>query len=183
VVKLDLGSGPRPMRGFRGVDLHCGKTKADRVDLFRFPWPWADDSVDAINCSHFVEHMPPNHVDGDGVVRFPLVQFMDETYRVLKHGAQVHIVHPNLKSIRAFQDPTHNHFIPASTWLYANREWRQANNLDHPPYPSCHLVGGAALVGIPESLAMRPAEVQEQFFTMYWESAADVEVLLTAVKD
>ncbi len=54
-LKLDLGCGPNPREGFHGVD----SIKFDKVgtvaDLTK-PWPFENDSVDEVHCSHFVEH-------------------------------------------------------------------------------------------------------------------------------
>jgi len=61
-LKLDLGAGQSPREGFEGVDLHAAETK-HRVDLFKFPFPWEDDSVDELHSSHFVEHLPAREVE------------------------------------------------------------------------------------------------------------------------
>jgi hypothetical protein len=57
-VKLDLGSGRKPMEGFLGVDSVPGITDFV-VDLWRdgAPWPFADDSVDELWSNHFIEHI------------------------------------------------------------------------------------------------------------------------------
>ena len=57
LVRLDLGAGQSPREGFAGVDLYAPDPQY-RVDLFSFPWPWADGEVDELHCSHFVEHLP-----------------------------------------------------------------------------------------------------------------------------
>jgi predicted SAM-dependent methyltransferase len=61
-LKLDLGCGQNPREGFDGVDLYGDKAK-HKVDLFKFPWPFADNSVDEIHCSHFMEHIPSREVE------------------------------------------------------------------------------------------------------------------------
>jgi len=201
-VKLDLGSGPKPARGFRGIDLYCGKTKADRVDLFQTPWPWEDSSVDFVRCSHFIEHLPAPYMrpeplpadwrtsmqldevyDRPWTMRYPLVEFMTELYRVLKPGGQAHIIHPHLKSERAFQDPTHCVFLPMSAWLYVQRPWRIENQLDHPPYPLVDFQVQASYDNIPATVTMRPEAGQQQWINHFWEAAGDVQVLLTSLKE
>lgn len=186
LVRLDLGSGLTPRRGFTGIDLTCGKRKMDRVNLFTFPWPWEDDSVDEVWCSHFFEHMPmyvPTYVDGewkgDGV--YPRVQFMDELWRILKPGATATIVHPSAKSERAFQDPTHLGFNVDETWLYANREWRESQGLDHRPYPECDFEVAFATEMHPTA-ACRNGEVQGWWRAHLWNSTGDVVVRLTVPK-
>lgn len=60
-IRLDLACGQSPKEGFEGVDLYAPNAK-HRLDLFKFPWPWADGSVDEIHCSHFIEHIPAREV-------------------------------------------------------------------------------------------------------------------------
>jgi predicted SAM-dependent methyltransferase len=60
-IRLDLACGQSPREGFEGVDFFAPNAK-HKVDLLKFPWPWADNSVDEINCSHFVEHIPDREV-------------------------------------------------------------------------------------------------------------------------
>ena len=61
-LKLDLGCGQNVREGFEGVDLYGDKAK-HKVDLFKFPWPFKDGSVDEINCSHFMEHIPAREIE------------------------------------------------------------------------------------------------------------------------
>lgn len=60
-VKLDLACGQLPTAGFEGVDLWWEGAQ-HRVDLWKFPWPWADSSVDELHCSHHIEHIPAREV-------------------------------------------------------------------------------------------------------------------------
>lgn len=55
-MKLDLGSGPAPAEGFEGVDRVPGTHHT--FDLTSgLVWPWADGSIEALRCSHFIEHI------------------------------------------------------------------------------------------------------------------------------
>ena len=83
-VKLDFGSGNNCKDGFEGVDLYADAAK-HKVDLFKFPLPWETGSVDEINCSHFIEHIPQE-------LRWP---FFEECYRILKDGGIMQIIVPN----------------------------------------------------------------------------------------
>jgi hypothetical protein len=138
-LKLSLACGQRKPEGFKGVDI--AKTDAtDYVqDLFQFPWSqFADNSVDEIECSHFVEHIPHGNGYHD-----PFFQFFDEVYRILKPAefdpnnpnipikGFMNIVAPYYSSMRAWQDPTHQRAISEATFLYLNKEWRKTNQLDH----------------------------------------------------
>ena len=62
LIKLDLGCGLNPREGFEGVDLYGEKAK-HKVDLFKFPWPFKDASVDEIHASHFLEPIPAREVE------------------------------------------------------------------------------------------------------------------------
>jgi len=112
VLRLDLGSGPHPEPGYRGVDIATAPVGDFRCDLREYPWPFPDDSVEAVYCSHLVEHM----VD--------LVGFMRELYRVCAPGAEVFIKHPYQFNVRAWQDPTHVRCINEVSWFYFDAKWR-----------------------------------------------------------
>ena len=118
-LKLDIACGKNKKPSFTGVDIWSG---ADIVaDLEQFPWPFADESVDEVFCSHYIEHTPD------------LISFANELYRIMKVGARAEIIGPYYSSIRAWQDPTHLRALSENTFLYFNREWRRANRLDHYP--------------------------------------------------
>lgn len=165
LLRLDLGCGPEPRDGYTGVDLYCGP---ERVDLTSFPWPWGTGSVAEVWCSHFVEHLDPGL----------WVPFVDELDRILAPDGFATITHPNLMSRRAFMDPTHRDFIPAERWLYADAEWRKANNLDHPPYPRCDFVAAVAHSGIHPDFEMRDDLAKQFAGSHYWDVVGDLQVTL-----
>jgi hypothetical protein len=117
-LKLELGCGNSKAgpdwtgvdsRQFEGVDLVADLTK---------PWPWADNSVDEIRASHFVEHLEA----GDRI------HFVNEAFRVLKPGATAQIITPHWNSCRAYGDLTHKWPPVSEFWFnYLNRAWREAN--------------------------------------------------------
>ena len=73
-IKLNLGSGARPEKGWVNVDI-VDLPEVDVVhDLTKFPWPFEDNSVDQIKSEHLIEHF-------DGLT---FIKFMDECYRILK---------------------------------------------------------------------------------------------------
>lgn len=118
-LRLDIACGKNKKTGYSGVDIWEG---ADIVaDLEKYPWPFEDESVDEIFCSHYIEHTRD------------LIAFANELYRILKTGARAEIIAPYYSSIRAWQDPTHLRAISENTFLYFNREWRLTNRLDHYP--------------------------------------------------
>jgi len=136
-LKLDLAAGQSPKDGFEGVDVWPQSKHV--VDLTRFPWPWADSSVAEVYCSHFIEHLPMQHVDPSGNyvqmgapgAQDLLFKFFDEVWRVLVPHGWATIVVPNAFCVRGYQDPTHRRFIVAETFLYLHKPWRVAQKLDH----------------------------------------------------
>jgi len=132
-IKLNLGSGARPEKGWVNVDI-VDLPEVDVVhDLTKFPWPWEDNSVDEIKSEHLIEHF-------DGPT---FMKFMDECYRILKpaefspdnpnqpvKGFMTHLA-PYYNSIRCWQDPTHKQAISEAKFLYFNKGWREANKLEH----------------------------------------------------
>lgn len=132
VVQLDLGSGETPREGYEGVDAFAPSAK-HKVDLLSGErWPWADNSVDALHCSHFIEHIEAGNrhktYTGQGNLFF---FFFQECYRILKPGGVFTVIWPALQNVRAFQDPTHVRFIPREMLMYLDAGWRQANKLEH----------------------------------------------------
>jgi hypothetical protein len=139
VLKLSLACGDRKPDGFKGVDLVKTSATDYVFDLLKFPWTaFKDNSVDEIECSHFVEHIP--HGDGYHDLFF---QFFDEMHRILKPAefspdnpniplrGFATIVTPYYSSMRAWQDPTHQRAISEASYLYLNKKWREDNKLDH----------------------------------------------------
>lgn len=59
--KLDLASGQNVREGYEGVDVWPGSQHV--VDLQKYPWPFADESVLELNCSHYIEHIPMEYVE------------------------------------------------------------------------------------------------------------------------
>ncbi|MEK7470135.1 MAG: hypothetical protein AAB074_22425 [Planctomycetota bacterium] len=167
-----------------------------RVNLMKFPWLWADSSVDELHCSHFVEHIPMVYVSPEGEYRnVPastgdrdlFFAFFDECWRILKPGGLMTVIVPALRSNRAFQDPTHRRFLPSEAFLYLSREWRAANKLDH--YRAvCDFVaavgpGGPQVDGnVPMDEGVRSPEVQVSRFHTLWNTVLDWQVRMRARK-
>lgn len=116
--KLDLGCGRNKKEGFFGIDSF----KFDNVDLVldlgNSRWPFDDDSVEEVHCSHFLEHLTQQE----------RIHFANELYRVMAPGAKAQVITPHWASSRAYGDPTHR-WPPVSEMFnyYLKREWREAN--------------------------------------------------------
>ena len=187
-VRLDLACGQHPREGFRGVDLFAGD---ERIDLLRFPWPWASDSVDELHCSHFVEHIPMCYVDEQGGTHYRahagtkelFFAFFDECWRVLKPGGMMTVVVPYLRSERAFQDPTHRRFVCENTFLYLNAEWRRANGLDHYCGRCDFLFApGSPVRIVDQAESIRHQDVVVQRMAGLWNVIQDLKVELVKKK-
>jgi hypothetical protein len=184
VLKLSLACGDRKPEGFKGVDI--AKTEsADYVqDLLKFPWSqFGDNSVDEIECSHFIEHIP----HGDGY-HDPFFQFFDEIYRILK-PAEFDPANPNIpvkgfanfvapyySSMRAWQDPTHQRAISEASFLYLNKQWRIDNKLDHYPVSCDFDFTYGYLIG--QQWQSRNQEAQSFAVGNYINAVSDIQVTL-----
>lgn len=174
-TKLDLGCGSKKIDGYFGVD----QFKMPGVDLVwdlgdrNKRWPFADDSVQEIQSSHFFEHLSQDSRSW----------FMNEAFRVLAPGGQMKITTPYWASSRAYGDPSHT-WPPVGemTFYYFNREWRLANaphvdiswnglglscDFDHSPSYNVHG-------------SLRDYSLDRQLFEVSWykEAAQDIVALL-----
>jgi SAM-dependent methyltransferase len=176
------------------VDLGCGQNKAtaqffednmqitptkvigvdiakcegvDKIhDLTKFPYPFKDESVDAIFSSHFVEHL-------DGTER---MQFFNECYRILKPGGKMRHLHPYYKSVRAVQDPTHKWPpISENSYFYWDKSWREANKLDHYPI-NCDFEFNIYYIWQDPTVASKNEETRTFNIDKYWNVVADMIV-------
>lgn len=141
VLKLSLACGDNKPEGFKGVDIVKTDATDYVFDLLKFPWKQIkSNSVDEIDISMFVEHIPHGDSYND-----PFYQFFDEIHRILKPAefdpnnpniplkGFAKIVCPYYSSMRAWQDPTHHRAISEASFLYLNKQWRIDNKLDHYP--------------------------------------------------
>lgn len=189
--RLDLACGQTPREGFEGVDIWPGAQH--QVNLQTYPWPFADESVLELYCSHYIEHIPMEYVrveeqvdfDGLGGRRFvtihelfdsagakdALFAFFDECYRILVPDGTLTIVVPSHRNDRAFQDPTHRRFITAQTFAYMNEKWRRDVRLDHYNV-NCNFIGEANPT-IPEELALRFPETAQNKMQKEWNTVID----------
>lgn len=186
LLKLDLGCGNTPRDGFEGVDIAGDKAK-HKVDLFKFPWPFEDNSVEEINLSHFMEHIPAREVEprdvtarqADFVGQDMLFAFFDEMWRILKHEGWVFVTVPCARNNRAFQDPTHRRFIVEDTFAYFWKDWRAANI---PQYKvRCNFVSDVTQT-IPGEVGARAVEVQGEMIRTRWNVAIDLVAKMKAIK-
>lgn len=183
-LKLSLACGGNKPEGFKGVDIFKTKETDYVQDLLTFPWSqFEDNSVDEIECSNFVEHIPHEDSRND-----PFFQFFDEIHRILKPAefdpnnpniptkGFARIVCPYYSSMRAWQDPTHQRAISEASFLYLNKQWRIDNKLDHYPV-SCDFDFSYGYVLSPE-WQNRSQESQMFAIQHYINVVTDIQVQL-----
>lgn len=118
IIKLDLGCGPNKREGFLGVDVRQFDGKVDVVHDLTKPWPWKNESVMEVHCSHFIEHLEAHE----------RVHFINELYRVLVPGGKCTLIAPYAFSERAYGDMTHKWPPVVGFWFYyLDKPWRTAN--------------------------------------------------------
>jgi len=105
-IKLNLGCGPIKKEGYIGVD----KVKLPTVDIVHdldvYPYPFEDNLVDEICCSHILEHLTDFN------------KTMEELWRICKPDAAIAIRGPYYKCHYAFGDATHKHFFTEQSFIY-----------------------------------------------------------------
>jgi predicted SAM-dependent methyltransferase len=99
VVKLELGGGENPRKGYFSIDKILLPQTDILADL-NFPLDCIpDSSIDHIHSRHTFEHISN------------LEQLMDECFRILKKDAVLEITVPHFSNTYAYSDPTHVRFF------------------------------------------------------------------------
>ncbi len=107
-MKLNIGGGLEKKEGFINVDILKG---ADiEHDLNIFPYPFEDNSIDYIFCSHTLEHLKEPE------------QFFREVQRILKEGARCEIIVPHYKHPGAYSCFGHRGFYDVSAIYHVTME-------------------------------------------------------------
>jgi len=110
---VDLGCGHYKLKGAVGIDRD-ERTGADIIaDIDRDGIPLADNSVDVVRSSHFMEHL--HNVNA----------VVSEIYRVLKKpGGRVQFLVPWVQS-QTMYVPTQHQFYVGDWWLRQDLTWRR----------------------------------------------------------
>lgn len=181
VVKLNIGSGPTKMDGYLSVDIFPFDGKVDVVTDLRFgPWPWEDNSVDEVHCSHFLEHLT-NFGD-----KWERVLFFNELARILKPGGKATIIFPHWCSTRYYGDPTHKEPFSEMGFYYLSREWRKVNaphcEATIAPGPQSYTCDLEASWGYSMHQAIMPRNSEYQQQAMQWYKEAVQDIIATIKK-
>ena len=174
-MKLDIGCGVKKTPGCIGVDIDPRSHADVYADLFKFPWPFDDNTVDEVYSSHFVEHIP-HYIPGHGTDGWYLV--FGELWRICKPGAKLHILHPYAKSDRAWWDPTHTRAIEWMTWNYLSAEFRVEDGPDAIDFEVVEI----GMVGMPEFIDKMDEEQKSFMLTFLHNGFQDLNVELVSKK-
>lgn len=166
IKRLDLACGNNKHEGFLGVDIALAGTQADIIcDLEKYPWPFEDNSIEEIFCSHYIEHTSD------------LIAFMNEVYRILKVGAKITIIAPYYSSVRCWQDPTHKRAISEMTFVYFTKEYLEHNGLEHYPIHADFIQENVSY-DIEKEFRGFPKDDLEFAMRHFWNVIADIKVVL-----
>ena len=196
-TKIDLACGDNKREGYIGID----KVKTDSTDyvwdLAIYPWPIESESVEEINCSHYLEHIPHRNTkkelemvlaESSSFEEFKqkmqekedepdgFVKFINEIYRILKPEGKVHIVSPYYTSMRAFGDPTHERYISDSSFWYLDKKWMTDNNLSHYGL-NCDFKVKVSYY-ISNEMTLKSEDVRREAFKNDWNAIDDILVEL-----
>lgn len=110
-MKLNLGSGGRPLTGYVNVDRNPRAPGIDVVhDLDEHPWPFETEGIEEVFMDNCLEHLIDHNLA------------MKEIHRILKTGGLARIIVPHFTWQFAFHDPTHRHFFGYNTFFYYARD-------------------------------------------------------------
>lgn len=165
-MKLDLGAGINKKEGFIGVDVRAFPGVDVVADLTK-PWPWQDETVDEVHCSHMVEHLTAKE----------RIFFVNELYRVLKPKGSAAIICPHWASTRAYGDLTHQWPPVCEMWFYyLDKDWRAVNAPHNDGY-TCDFTATWGY-GMHQSLLTRNPEFQQFALNFYKEAVQDIHATL-----
>lgn len=205
-IKLDLGCGKNKAAGYLGIDQRKFEGVDATTNLFESTWYFdkeelggldlkpvlrpggigggsrenyilPDNSVEAVHCSHFLEHLSG----------FQRVGFMNELYRVLIPGGTAAFITPHWCSSRAYGDFTHQ-WPPVGEMFfwYLSKDWRKVNAPDNdiewnPHGYTCDLTFAYGY-GMRADLITFNTDRQNYAMQNYKEACQDIHCTLTAKK-
>lgn len=118
----------------------------ETLDIFKYPFPWADNSFDGALLAHIAEHIPHEikvktpygtvHESGAAAMLFDQREFaataqrlkdlqdgwycfFSELHRVLTPGSIIHILSPYAWSQGGVTDPTHTRYLTEQTFTHS----------------------------------------------------------------
>lgn len=101
------------------------------VDVFRYPFPWADNAFDGALLTHLCEHIPheitPTVCNPALFARREQLMnmqdgwfaFFAELHRVLTPGSLIHVLSPYAWSDGGITDPTHTRMLTPASFMHS----------------------------------------------------------------
>ena len=127
---LDLGCGLFPKNPYSADELFGCDVRDIEAELkqkgvhFKAanlvvePIPFPDNTFDSISAMDFLEHIPRQIIDANGLMKNAFVDLMNEIYRVLKPNGIFFASTPIYPHPWAFIDPTHVNIMTDQTYTY-----------------------------------------------------------------
>lgn len=168
-LRLDFACGNNKRDGFVGVDMVQTLQSEIIQDLESYPYPWPDNLVEEINCAYFLECVEDQ------------AKFINECYRIIKPNGKMTVACTHLSSILSWSDPTKKNKICEETFLYFDRDWRDANKLDRHPITANFKIENM-IVSLNPPWNARNEEMRQFAKRNYWNAESDIAVELRAVK-
>jgi SAM-dependent methyltransferase len=103
---LDVGCGTRKAPGAIGIDRNPASSADVICDLDRFPYPFADNSFDAVRAVHVIEHVAD------------VIRTMEEFHRLVRAHGRIRLETPHYTDFSSFCDPTHRSHLTSFSFRY-----------------------------------------------------------------
>jgi hypothetical protein len=181
IIRLDIGCGPNKKGPdwtgidrikFEGVDIVC--------EVGRDEWPFANDSVEEIHASHFLEHL--TNFEG----KWERTHFFNEAFRVMKPMGKMTLIFPHWASNRFYGDPTHKEPWSEMSFYYLDTLWRTQNapHTDIKYNPNGYDCNWNCTWGytMKPELGVRNLEYQQFAMSNYKDAIMDIIATCTATK-
>jgi SAM-dependent methyltransferase len=110
-MKLNLGCGRDIRLGYINLDMLPLEGVDVVHDLNVPPLPFKEDLFDEINCQNIIEHLDN------------FLPFMEDVWRILRHGGLINILTAHCSGPQAFSDPTHRSFFSYNSFRYFTRDY------------------------------------------------------------
>jgi SAM-dependent methyltransferase len=108
---LDMGCGKKKIPGAIGIDINPNSDADVIHDLNVFPYPFADNVFDEVNCDSILEHLDD------------FFRVMEEIHRITTHEGIIRVKVPYYTSFDAYTDPTHKHFFTSRSFDYFREDY------------------------------------------------------------
>lgn len=145
--------------------------KTDSVDIVHdlnsYPWPFENNSIDEIACTHTYSIIKDDKY------------FMAEMYRICKPGAIIKMINPYYTSLRSFSNPDILRRVNEFTFIFYNSGFRDAQKLDKLTFDFNVLGQGFQWISPWDKMS---DEAKEYAKLHHWNVIEDIVVHLNPIK-